>query len=436
MKRARPLFPGPSHRVPALAAAGAVVIGSVYAAQDIQYRREAGITFRLDDRPAPGSPAFSRLVESWCGAPVRAGNRVEVLRNGDEIFPTMLAAIAGATRTIDLSTYIFWRGDISSTVGAALAERAADGVAVRILVDGWGSVAMDRDLVKRLEQAGATFVWFRTPHVANIHKFNNRSHRRVMVVDGTVGFTGGLGIADEWTGNAERPGNWRETHVKIEGPAVRDLLGAFADNWVEETGEILAGPHIPELAAGDDAGAIVQVSRSSARQGRSAAEALAFAAILCAQQRLWFTTAYFAPRRALVAALVDAAGRGVDVRVLVNGPHIDKSVVRRVGQRSYETLLAGGVRVFEYQRTMMHAKVMLADVEWANVGTANFDNRSLALQDEINCSVLDSVVGATVEKHFAEDFDASREISAGAWRQRPLRSQVRELAAETLRHSL
>ncbi len=415
-------------------ASGLVVVGG-YAVQGAQFRREAAQTFVLDEPPAPGTAAFARLVSSWCGAPARPSNRVQVLRNGDEIFPSMLDAISSASGTIDFSNYIFWKGETSTTFGEALIERARAGVEVNILVDGWGSAKMDRQLVKRLEGAGATFVWFRNPHWYTVQKLNNRSHRRILVVDGTVGFTGGLGIADEWCGDAEGSAHWRETHLKVEGPAVADLVGAFADNWVEETGRVLAGPHLPELPSFDD-GVGLQVSKSSSRQGRAAAEALAFATILGARDRLWFTTAYFAPRRALVDALVDAAGRGVDVRIVVNGPHIDKELVRRAGHRSYGRLLDAGVRIFEYQRTMMHAKVVVADDGWANVGTANFDNRSLALQDELNCSVLDIRIVAELEKHFLDDLDDSEELDLSRWRQRPLRARAYEVAAESLRHSL
>lgn len=412
-----------------LAAAG------IYAVQEARFRHEAAQQVDLSDPPAPGTAAFSRLVESWCGGPARAGNRVEVLRNGAEIFPTMLDAIGSATRTVILSSYIFWKGETATAFGEVLAERARSGVEVDVLVDGWGSAKMDRALVARMEAAGVSFVWFRTPHWYTAKKVNNRSHRRIVVVDGTVGFTGGLGIADEWSGNAEGPGNWRETHVRLKGPAVRDLVGAFADGWVEETGRVLTGPHLPELDTYDD-GVEVQISRSSAREGRAAAEALLLAAIFGCQERLWFTTAYFAPRQTMVDALVAAAERGVDLRIVVNGPHIDKEVVRRAGQRSYGRLLEAGVRIFEYGQTMMHAKVVVADDRWANVGTANLDNRSLALQDEMNCSIVDAGVVGELEKHFLDDFEASTEIDLSRWRARPLRSKAFEFAAESVRHSL
>ena len=418
----------------ALGTAGAAAVAA-YVAKGAQYRREARQTFRLSDPPAPGTDAFARLVESWCAGPVRSGNRVEVLRNGGEIFPSMLDAIASASRTIDFSTYIFWKGETSTTFGEAFMERARAGVEVNVLVDGWGSAPMDRALVARMEQAGVNFVWFRTPHWYTTNRLNNRTHRRIMVVDGTLGFTGGMGVADEWSGDAEGPENWRETHLKVEGPAVRDLLGAFADNWIEETGRVPSLAHLPEIPAFDE-GVEVQVSKSAPGQGRAAAEALFFAAIAGARERLWFTTAYFAPRQALVDELVAAAVRGVDLRIVVNGPHIDKQVVRRAGHRSYGQLLEAGVRLFEYQRTMMHAKVVVADDRWANVGTSNFDNRSLALQNEMNCSLVDGDLVAELEKHFLDDFDASEEIDLDRWRRRPLRSRAYELFGEALRHSL
>ncbi|HEV2809180.1 MAG TPA: phospholipase D-like domain-containing protein [Acidimicrobiales bacterium] len=418
-----------------IAVGAGLASAGIYAAEEVRFRREAVRRVDLSDPPPPGTPAFSRLVESWCGGPVRPGNHVDVLRNGAEIFPSMLEAIGSATRTVILSSYIFWKGETATAFGEVLAERARAGVEVDVLVDGWGSAKMDRALVARMEAAGVMFVWFRTPHWYTAKKVNNRSHRRIAVIDGTVGFTGGLGIADEWSGDAEGPGSWRETHVRLEGPAVRDLVGAFADQWVEETGRVLAGPHLPELEVHED-GADVQISRSSAREGRAPAEALMLAAIAGCRERLWFTTAYFAPRRAMADALAAAAERGVDLRILVNGPHIDKEVVRRAGQRSYGRLLEAGVRIFEYGRTMMHAKVVVADDRWANVGTANFDNRSLALQDEMNCSIVDAGVVAELDKHFLDDFDASTEIDLAQWSARPLRSKAYEFAAESVRHSL
>jgi cardiolipin synthase len=295
---------------------------------------------------------------------------------------------------------------------------------------------MDRSLIDQLDDAGAKVAWFRPPKWYTLHKLNNRTHRKILVVDGRVGFTGGVGIAEEWTGNCEDPGHWRDTHVRVEGPAARDLLGGFLDNWAEATQCILSGPdHLPDVAGFDD-GIQVQVTRSTAEKGSTDAEHLFYAAIACARERIWLTTAYFAPRRAFVEALCEAVGRGVDVRVLTNGPHIDKQVVRQAGHRTYERMLECGVRIFEYQRTMLHAKVMIVDANWATVGSINFDNRSFALNDELNLSLRDREVVAGLEKHFLADTDDARELSLAGWRARPVARRARELASAAVRREL
>jgi cardiolipin synthase len=295
---------------------------------------------------------------------------------------------------------------------------------------------MDRSLVERLERAGATVAWFRPPKWYTLNKLNNRTHRKILVVDGKVGFTGGVGIAEEWTGNCQDPGHWRDTHVRVEGPATRDLLGGFLDNWAEATQCILSGPHYLPEAQGFDDGIQAQVTRSTAEKGSTDAEHLFYAAIACARERIWLTTAYFAPRRAFVDALCDAAGRGVDVRVLTNGPHIDKQVVRQAGRHTYERMLDCGLRIFEYQRTMLHTKVLIVDANWATVGSINFDNRSFALNDELNLSVRDRTVVAELEKHFLADVDDAAELDLTAWRARPGAVRARELLSAAIRREL
>ncbi|MBA3282216.1 MAG: cardiolipin synthase B, partial [Acidimicrobiia bacterium] len=407
----------------------------VYAGQAAQYRRQAGTTTELVNPPAPGSAEFARWMEAACSAPLRQGNRVAVLRNGDEIIAGMLDALGSAVETVDFCNYIFWKGETATSFAEALSERARAGVAVNVLLDAYGSAKIERGLIPEMERAGVNFSWFRSPHWYKAHQFNNRMHRRILVVDGRVGFTGGFGVADEWIGDAEGPEHWRDTHLRIEGPAVRDVLGAFMENWNEATHCFLSGPHLPELAPFDD-GVDVQVARSSPGHGAATAETVMLAAMCGVRQRLWITTAYFGPRRAVIDALVATAERGVDVRLLVNGSHIDKELARRVGQRSYATLLAGGVRVFEYEQTMMHAKVVVVDDGWANVGTSNWDNRSMSLQEELNCAIVDAGIVATLEKHFLTDFDGSEEIELARWRDRPVASRAYEWVGEALRHSL
>jgi cardiolipin synthase len=418
------------------AIAGGLGLAAVYAYEAVQYRRSASKGFTLEDPPAPGSPDFSRLVEALTVAPLREGNRVTVLRNGSEIFPAMLDAIRAAERTVDFATYVYWTGSIAPEFADALAERARAGVEVNVLLDAVGAAQMEQELIDRLEESGATVAWFRPVRWWTLNKLNNRTHRKILVVDGRVGFTGGVGIAEEWTGNCEDPEHWRDTHVRVEGPATRDLLGGFLDNWAEATQCILSGRHhLPDLDGFDD-GVQVQVTRSSAEKGSTDAEQLFYTAIACARERLWLTTAYFAPRRAFVDALCEAVRRGVDVRVLVNGPHIDKNLVRRAGQQAYDRLLASGVRIFEYQRTMLHTKTLAVDSAWATVGSINFDNRSFSLNDELNLAARDPAVVATFEKHFLADLDDAVELDHDGWRARPLALRARELSGALLRRQL
>jgi cardiolipin synthase len=304
-----------------------------------------------------------------------------------------------------------------------------------VVLDGYGSAKLDSAHHQRLEQAGVNVSIFRPLSWYQVKKLNNRMHRRILVVDGTVGFAGGVGIADVWTGDAQDPEHWRETHLRIEGPAVRDLFGAFAENWTEATGELLTGRHVGGGAVTGD-GVALQVTRSTPTGGATAATQLFYAAIAGARRRLWLTTAYFAPDRSFEHVLCHAARRGVDVRILVNGQRVDKEVARQAGHRSYRTLLEAGVRVFEYDKTMLHAKVVLVDDAWANVGSGNFDSRSFDLDLELNVAVVDPVAVAELEKHFLDDLEVSREIDLEAWKNRPMRMRAIEYATELVRQSL
>ncbi|HZD74744.1 MAG TPA: phospholipase D-like domain-containing protein [Actinomycetota bacterium] len=419
----------------AVAVAG-LGLAAVYAFEAAQYRRTAARGFEVLDPPQPGTADFGRLVEVLTVAPLRQGNRITILRNGCEIFPAMLDAIRAARQTIEFATYVYWTGSIAPEFADALAERAAAGVVVNVLLDAVGAAKMDPALVERLEAAGAHVAWFRPPRWYTLHKLNNRTHRKILVVDGRVGFTGGVGIAEEWTGNCEDPGHWRDTHVRVEGPVVRALLGGFLDNWAEASGAILAGgARLPDLEGFDD-GVQAQVTRSTAEKGSTDAEQLFYSAVVGARSRIWLTTAYFAPRRAFVDALCQAVERGVDVRVVTNGPHIDQEVVRQAGHRSYQRLLECGVRLFEYQRTMLHAKTLLVDDQWATVGSINFDNRSFALNDELNISFRDPGLVATLEKHFVQDIEDARELEVSAWRGRPLTARAKEAGGALLRREL
>jgi len=416
------------------AGAGVCVLG-VYGVQAVRYRQSVGRRFDVADVPQPGSTEFSRLLEAMTTAPLRRGNRVKVMRNGEALVE-MLEAISSAKTTIDLSSYIYWPGGIADDFTAALVERARAGVDVNMVVDAYGSAKLHRGHLDRLKDAGVTVNMFRPPRWYTLDKVNNRMHRRLMIVDGTVGFAGGVGIADVWTGEAQDPEHWRETHLRIEGPAVLDIFGAFAENWVEATDEIPGGPHVPEPHHGFDDGVAVQVTRGTPTGGPTGTTQLFFMAIAGARRRLWLTTAYFAPDPAFEDVLCAAAGRGVDVRVLVNGQEVDKEVARQAGQRSYAKLAGAGARIFEYDRTMLHAKVLLVDDEWANVGSSNFDSRSFDHDLEVNVSVVDRAIVAELEADFLDDVESSSEFDLDLWRRRPLRKRVGEAIAGLTRQSL
>ena len=406
-----------------------------YAYGTAQYRRNASAGYQLDDPPQPGTPAFTRLVEAVTGAPWRTGNRVRILRNGSHTFAAMLDAISMAKDTVNLSSYILWPGDVTTRFTDALCERAEAGVDVNVIVDAYGSAKLvGHETVGRLERAGVRFEFFRPPAWYAVDKLNNRMHRRLLIVDGRIGFAGGVGIADVWDGDAEDPEHWRETHVQIEGPAVRDVLGGFMENWAEAADVLLDARHVPELESFDD-GVGLQVIRSSPRAGGSATSQLFYAAIAGAQERLWITTAYFAPDAAFLDQLCDAPKRGVDVRILVNGPNVDKEVVRETGQRQYGRLLEAGIRIFEYQPTMIHAKVMIAD-GWGHVGSSNLEHRSLGLDDELMVALADPDLVEELCRHFGDDLANAEEFDLDRWRRRPLRKRAREAALDLMRQSL
>lgn len=426
----------PSFRAVGAAAAmtTAAAVGSV-AVRSRKHRHIASRGYDLPDVPTVRDPGFARLLEALTGSPVTDSNSITVLRNGCRIFPAMLDAIRSARLSIDFATYVYWTGSIADEFVDALVERARAGVEVNVLLDAVGAAKMDRDLVERLRAAGAVVAWFRPPRWWSTHKMDNRTHRKILVVDGRVGFTGGVGIAEEWTGDCEDADHWRDTHLRVEGPAVRGLYGGFQENWAEATRSILTGSHLPELAT-HARGVRAHVTRSSATHGSTEAEELFYAAIAAARERLWLTSAYFAPRAAFVDLLVQRARAGVDVQLLVNGSKGDKEMVRQAGRRSYSMLLEGGVRIHEYERTMLHAKIMTVDGAWATVGSINMDNRSIAINDELNLSVFDAGVAAELDRHFEADVADSREIDLDRWRARAPSTRLKEWLSGAVRQEL
>jgi len=375
---------------------------------------------------------FVDLVEAATGSKFRPANKLTILQNGDQIFPAMLAAIRSAKHSIGFTTYVYWSSDIASQFADALSERARAGVKVRLLVDAVGGAVMNARTVWQLERAGVRVAWFRPLRWPYMRKLNNRTHRKVLVVDTKHGFCGGVGIADEWAGNADTPNHFRETHAQITGPAIADLFASFAENWQEATGERLG--LMPQPA---DAGTIaIHTASSTAGTPPTVMERLFQAVITAAQHRLWITTAYFVPSDRLCDALSEAVARSVDVRLLTNGPLTNHRITRWAGRASYARLLGAGVKIYEYQGTVLHSKVLTVDGAWGTIGSANVDDRSLVLNDELNISFTDLDLIGQLDRQFEIDTQRAREIRPSEWPGRPLPGRLAESGASLFRHQL
>jgi cardiolipin synthase A/B len=408
-----------------------------YGADSLRHRRESGHGYDLRGELDVRSEAFLRAAEALTGAPLSWGNRIELLINGDAIFPRYLRAIREAEHTVCLLTYVYWRGDIAHDVADALCERARAGVECNVLIDAVGGMKLESELLERMDDAGVRVRRFRPVKPYAARRLANRTHRKILVADGRVGLTGGVGIAEEWTGNAEDPDHWRDTHVVVDGPVVRGLLGAFAENWLEATGEVLVGDgYLPELEGDSEAGGPMMVVRSSAGVGDSNVEALYYLAIAAARESIDLTAAYFVPRPAFVEALQDAAERGVRVRVLVPGSNIDKPPVWIAGRASYDDLVGDGVEIYEYQPTMLHAKTLTVDGAWSAVGSANFDNRSFQLNEEATLCVTSEAFAAELTEQFERDLAVAERITPERWRRRGPLQRTAEAALTLARREL
>jgi cardiolipin synthase A/B len=372
---------------------------------------------------------------SLLGPPMAQGNRVTSLLNGDQVFPAMLDAIRSAKRSIDFETYIYWSGTVGREFGDALAERARAGVPTHLLIDWLGSTRADEKILDTMRDAGVEIVRYRPLRWYSVDRINHRTHRKLLVVDGRVGFTGGVGIADQWLGHAQDKEHWRDSHFRVEGPVVAQLQAAFLDNWVEAEGHVLDGEaYFPRLVpVGAD---FAQVFRSAPGEGSASMRLMYLLAIAAATRRILIANAYFVPDSQTVAMLVEARRRGADVEIVVPGPVLDAQIVRRASRATWGPLLEAGVRIYEYQPTMYHTKVMVVDDLWASVGSTNFDDRSFRLNDEANLNVLDAAFGREQARVFDEDRRRSRQVTLEAWRRRPLRERLQERWATLVRSQL
>ena len=351
-------------------------------------------------------------VESVLGNIFSDGNTVEILKNGDEIFPAMMEAAAAAESSIDFVTFVYWTGEVADEFGRLLAEKARDGVLVRVILDGFGTLPMSEDLIESMRAAGVVLERFRPVVRWKFWESDHRTHRKILVCDNEVGFTGGVGIADEWTGNASNPDEWRDTHFRVEGPIVLGLRAAFLTDW-RDAGHRITRADIdvaPPHRAGEVRAAVVD---GSAQIGFNDAERLLEAVVAAADHRIILQTPYFNPPPELIENLIDARRRGVDVDILVPGPHIDKRISAAVAAEHYYPLVDEGIRVWVYQRSMMHVKAVLVDDELAVVGSVNVNRRSVEKDEEVALVVLDRAIVAELTAHFDEDVAASTPVTHG-----------------------
>jgi cardiolipin synthase len=378
-------------------------------------------------RVAMGDSSFLPTMEAFTAAAARPGNRADLLLNGDQIFPAQLEAIRSARSTITYAQYVYEDSVPGRAIVDAISERCRSGIKGHVLVDGFGSLYMPPVYREIFDQAGCEVAIFHPLGSWAIGKIDHRNHRRILVVDGRIGFTGGSGASTLWMGNGRREGYWRQTDVRVEGPVVNDLQAAFAENWLEATGRLLGGEgyFVPQR---DKGSARAQVVRSSPDQGSFAIYSMFLLAITAARHSVFITNPYFVPDNPIIDAILAAHQRGVRVVLLLPGD-IDNNTVRKASRAGFGRLLDGGVEIYEYQSGMLHAKTMAVDGIWGTVGSANLDNRSLALNDEMNLVAHDREFVAHLEKVFGDDLAHSRPINPQRWRTRGLWERFREFFA-------
>lgn len=380
---------------------------------------EKQIETQLTRQYDTNDPQFRRSLGVLLGPALVEGNKVEVLLNGDQIFPAMLKAIREAQRTITFETYIYWSGSIGREFTDALSERARAGVKVHVLLDWIGSMKISNAEMEQMRSAGVELHRYHKPVWWKLARLNNRTHRKLLVVDGRIGFTGGVGIADKWRGHGQDEDHWRDTHFRVEGPVVGQMQAVFNDNWTKATGTILDGDaYFPALKHEGESAA--QMFSSSITGGSESMHLMYLMAITAARHTIHLSNAYFVPDDLAVRALVAAAKRGVDVRIITPGKIIDSDVVRAASRERWGELLAAGIRIAEYQPTMYHVKALVVDSLLVSVGSTNFDSRSFSLNDEANLNVIDPVFAKQQEAVFEDDWRRAKPVSLQQWENRPL----------------
>jgi len=372
---------------------------------------------------------FGRSLGQLLGPPILEGNTVKVLLNGVQIFPAMLDAIHDARISITFESYVWWDGETARKFSAAFAAKAREGVRVHVLLDGMGCNCTRGATIQDMRDAGVEVTIY---HLSNLARFNYRTHRKLLVVDGRRGFTGGVGIADEWGGDAGSPKEWRDTHYDVTGPVVAQMQAAFNDNWMKARTDVLDGPlYFPAIKPTGNLRC--QMFKSSPQEGSESARLMFLLSIAAAVKNVKIGNAYFVPDSLTTTTLIEALGRGVVVEILLPGEYQDSNVVRRASRERWGVLLKHGARIFEYQPTMYHCKCMIIDGHWTSVGSANFDNRSFRLNDEANLNILDPRIAMEETENFERDKAKAREVTYEEWLNRPLGQKMADKAASLFR---
>ncbi|HLA14115.1 MAG TPA: phospholipase D-like domain-containing protein [Gemmatimonadaceae bacterium] len=387
--------------------------------------------------PSVTDPLFAQTIELFTKTHIDPGNKVEILLNGDGTYPPLWRDLASAQRTITVQLYFCQPGAVADTMAKYLSERARAKVRVLLLLDAFGAGPLKDEWLDGLKAAGVEVVHLRPLKWYTLHKTANRSHVRAIVIDGKVGYTGGFGLADYWLGDGHTDGQWRETNVRFEGPTVAALQATFAAGWAEATGELLTGDmFFPQSPFATEGNVHAGLMHSIPTIGSTPAERFFALSIAGARKTLYISNSYFVPGENFMQLLLRAARRGVDVRILTVSGKTDVKTTWYAGRTYYEKLLAGGVRIYEYSPTMMHSKSMVVDGMWSYIGSMNFDNRSIAFNDESNLLALDGTVGAQMDSIFLDDIKWSEEIKLEAFKNRPIRGKILEWGAQKLRRVL
>lgn len=395
---------------------------------------EKQIKYRLPHLFPVESPEFLRTVGHILGPGLLPGNRITALQNGDEIFPAMLSAIRGAQHTITFETYIYWTGDVAQEFTKALIERSMAGVRVHVLFD-WVGGKLDAKNLDDMKAGGIEVEFFHPLHWYNLARMNNRTHRKLLVVDGRIGFTGGVGIADHWLGHAQSPKHWRESHFQIEGPAVAQMQAVFGDNWIKTRTAVLLGDgYYPPLEPVGETPA--QAFMSSRGDGSESVRLMYLLSMTAATRSILLQAAYFIPDDLAIETFVAARARGVKVEIIVPGPVTDASVVRGASRSVWGELLDAGVVIYEYQPTMYHCKIIIVDDVWVSVGSTNFDNRSFRLNAEANLNFYDADLAKELTKEFEADKRKSRLMTRAEFKNRSALRKMLDEMAGTLKRQL